>query len=79
MDDAGRLPRNVRERIVRRAEEWAGTGHGDLAPLHNIPGATHRLRVGDWRAFLVLDLDKHSAEARRVFPRGSDYTTRASR
>jgi hypothetical protein len=51
----------------------AGTGHGDLAPLHNIPGATHRLRVGDWRVFLVLDLDKHSAEARRVFPRGSDY------
>ncbi len=53
--DADALPRNVRERIGCALERLAASGHGDLVPLRNVPGATHRLRVGrTWRVWLTL-------------------------
>ena len=40
--DMERLPANVSERIVMAVTRWATSDHGDLKPLYNIPGATHR-------------------------------------
>jgi len=66
-----RLPADVPERIVMAVTRWATSDHGDLKPLHNIPGATHRLRVGDWRVLCVLDAAEHTALVRGVAPGGT--------
>jgi mRNA-degrading endonuclease RelE of RelBE toxin-antitoxin system len=68
-----RLPADVSERIVVTVMRWAESGHGDLAVLRNYPGATHRLRVGDWRVLLVLDSAQHTAQVRSIAPRGFGY------
>jgi mRNA interferase RelE/StbE len=42
-----KLSPQVRERIVKRLDAFAATGHGDVKRLRGQAGA--RLRVGDWR------------------------------
>ena len=42
-----KLSPDVRDRIDRRLNEFAATGHGDLKRLKGRDGM--RLRVGDWR------------------------------
>lgn len=42
-----KLSPQVRERIKKKLEAFAATGHGDVKKLKGQAGA--RLRVGDWR------------------------------
>ena len=72
--DLARMPADVSERIVITVDRWAATGHGDFAPLRNVHGATHRLRVGRmWRVLLSLDEEARTATVRRVLARGAEY------
>lgn len=70
--DTGRLDRPTRKRIVRAVERLAEMGQGDLIRLRK-PLAGHRLRVGDWRVFLQLDIASKRILVRQVRPRGSAY------
>lgn len=42
-----KLPHQVRDRIGKKLDAFATTGHGDIKKLKGQSGA--RLRVGDWR------------------------------
>lgn len=42
-----KLSPQIRERIGKKLDAFAETGHGDVKKLRGQPGA--RLRVGDWR------------------------------
>jgi mRNA interferase RelE/StbE len=42
-----KLSPQVRERIIKKLDAFAATGHGDVKRLRGQAGA--RLRVGDWR------------------------------
>jgi mRNA interferase RelE/StbE len=42
-----KLPRQLRDRIGKKLDAFAATGHGDVKKLKGQPGA--RRRVGDWR------------------------------
>jgi mRNA interferase RelE/StbE len=52
--DFGRLDRITQERIASVLERYAESGHGDVKRLKGRAGQ-HRLRVGKWRVFLVLN------------------------
>jgi mRNA interferase RelE/StbE len=41
-----KLPSQIRDRIDKKLDAFAATGHGDVKKLKGQPGA--RLRVGDW-------------------------------
>lgn len=47
------------------------TGPGALRKLTNAP--EHRLRVGDWRAPILLDPETRTITVTRVLPRGRAY------
>lgn len=69
--------RRIDPPIRRRVQAALAT----LAQDPNRPGALrkltgapeHRLRVGDWRALIVLDPDTHTITVTRVLPRGRAY------
>ena len=42
-----KLPRQSRDRIGKKRDAFAATGHGDVKKLKGQQGS--RLRVGDWR------------------------------
>ena len=52
--DFARLDRTNQERIVAALERYAVSGHGDVKRLKGREGQ-HRLRVGKWRVFFVLN------------------------
>ena len=70
-----KLPRNLRERIIRAAEALAAdprprgytrlTGHPDL----------YRIRVGDWRIAYTIEDDQLLVLVMTVAPRGGAYRT----
>jgi mRNA-degrading endonuclease RelE of RelBE toxin-antitoxin system len=52
------LDRQLAERIVAALRRLGDAGVGDVRALAGNPhGGTHRLRVGDWRAILLLTGD----------------------
>ena len=48
-----KLPRETRDRISKKLDTSAATGHGDVKKLKGQAGA--RLRVGDWRVIFYQD------------------------
>jgi len=57
----GKLPANIRERVVDKLHRYAETGAGDVKALTGQPGA--RLRIGDYRAVFVETADAISVRA----------------
>lgn len=51
-----KLPRQLRERIGKKLDAFAATGHGDIKKLKGQAGA--RLRIGDWRVIFYEDGDR---------------------
>jgi mRNA interferase RelE/StbE len=57
----GKLPANIRERVIDKLHRYAETGAGDVKALTGQPGA--RLRIGDYRAVFVETADAISVRA----------------
>ena len=55
LSQSRKLQATIRERIGKRLEQYALTGHGDVKKLIGRSGL--RLRVGDWRILFVEDSD----------------------
>lgn len=72
--DVNDLPRNERDRIIRKVKEFAETGRGDVKKLQGHSNE-FRLRVGDWRVRFSVDNLGHLIilTVLRVLPRGSAY------
>jgi mRNA interferase RelE/StbE len=49
------LSPQIRDRINKKLDTFAATGHGDVKKLKGQPGA--RLRVGDWRVIFYEEAD----------------------
>lgn len=47
--EGGRLPQDVRQRIVHALERYAAEQHGDVRKVRNAEPKQWRLRVGDYR------------------------------
>jgi Cytotoxic translational repressor of toxin-antitoxin stability system len=50
-----KLSPHVRERIGKKLDAFAATGHGDVKKLKGHAGA--RLRVGDWRVIFYQEAE----------------------
>jgi mRNA interferase RelE/StbE len=64
-----KLPRNERERILTAIERLPA---GDVRSLKGRQGEW-RLRIGDWRALIRLDLEARVIVVTAVKPRGRAY------
>lgn len=56
--DLDKLPRSIQQRIVKKIQFFASYENplSFSKPLVNLPPATHRFRIGDYRvAFYVID------------------------
>lgn len=70
--DLRRLDPPVRTRIVKALERMTELGPGsELVKLKGRSGS--RLRVGDWRVLVDLDLENRLIRVERVLPRGRAY------
>jgi len=49
-----RLDPDTQSRILSALERFAATGDGDIRPLRGEFAGSYRLRVGQWRVFLLL-------------------------
>jgi mRNA interferase RelE/StbE len=71
--DLRRLDPQVRRRVTAALQTLAQDPHQPGA-LRKLTGAPeHRLRVGDWRALLLLDAQARTITLTRVLPRGRAY------
>jgi mRNA interferase RelE/StbE len=50
-----KLSPQIKDRIRKKLEAFAATGHGDVKKLKGQPGA--RLRVGDWRVIYYKEAE----------------------
>jgi mRNA interferase RelE/StbE len=50
-----KLSPQIGDRIAKKLDAFAATGHGDVKKLKGQPGA--RLRVGDWRVIFYEEAD----------------------
>jgi mRNA interferase RelE/StbE len=50
-----KLSPQIRDRVGKKLDAFAATGHGDIKKLKGQPGA--RLRVGDWRVIFYEEAD----------------------
>ena len=50
-----KLSPQIRDRIAKKLDAFAATGHGDVKKLKGQPGA--RLRAGDWRVIFYEEAD----------------------
>ncbi len=64
-----KLPRNERERILTAIERLPA---GDVRSLKGRQGEW-RLRIGDWRALIRLDLEARVIVVTAIKPRGRAY------
>ena len=73
MRDLRRLDRQIRRRVTAALEALAAdpSRPGVLRKLRGTP--EHRLRIGDWRALLLLDTRARTITVTRVLPRGRAY------
>jgi mRNA interferase RelE/StbE len=71
--DLRRLDARVRERVAGALRDLAVDPHraGQLRKLSGAP--EWRLRIGDWRALLLLDEEERVIRVTRVLPRGRAY------
>lgn len=71
--DLRRIDPPIRRRIQAALAALAQNPHrpGALRKLTNAP--EHRLRVGDWRALILLDPETRTITVTRVLPRGRAY------
>ena len=71
--DLRRLDPPVRERVAGALRELAANPHqsGQLRRLTGAP--EYRLRIGDWRALIVLDHQQRLISVTRVLPCGRAY------
>lgn len=71
--DLRRLDPPVRQRVQTALQALAADPQQPGA-LRKLAGAPeHRLRVGDWRALLLLDTQARTITVTRVLPRGRVY------
>jgi mRNA-degrading endonuclease RelE of RelBE toxin-antitoxin system len=70
--DMRRLDAVMARRVLTVVDRFAETGQGDLKRLVD-HGGEFRLRAGDFRAILQLDLGGHSAVVLRVLHRSDAY------
>ena len=70
--DLGRLDPQVRQRVLAAIERLARDPRS--AELRSLRGrAKSRLRVGDWRVIVELDIPARTIIIQRVLPRGRAY------
>lgn len=71
--DLRRLDPPVRARVSDALRALAADPHrpGQLRKLTGAP--EWRLRIGDWRALVLLDEPQHTIQVTRVLPRGRAY------
>jgi mRNA interferase RelE/StbE len=71
--DLRRLDPQVRKRVESALRALAKDPHraGALRKLTNAP--EWRMRIGDWRALILLDTRAHIIHITRVLPRGRAY------
>ena len=70
--DLGRLDPQVRQRVLAAIERLASDPRS--AGLRRLSGrAESRLRVGDWRVIVELDIPARTIIIQRVLPRGRAY------
>jgi len=71
--DLRRLDPQIRRRVQTALQTLAADPQQPGA-LRKLTGAPeHRLRVGDWRALLLLDTQTRTIVVTRVLPRGRAY------
>ena len=71
--DLRRLDTPVRQRVERALRVLAQDPH-QAGQLRKLTGAPEwRLRIGDWRALLLLDEQQRVIQVTRVLPRGRAY------
>ena len=68
--DLDKLPRFLRERIIRRLHRFGETGRGDIEKVEGAEGIW-KLRVGDYRVFFYQEADE--VHAMRVLHRSVAY------
>jgi len=70
--DLERLDAPVRQRVIAAIERLSSDPHS--AGLRKLTGRTEsRLRVGDWRAIVELDIAQRTIVIVRILPRGRAY------
>ena len=70
--DLGRLDPQVRQRVLAAIDRLrTDPGSADLRRLKGRPES--RLRVGDWRVIIELDIAARTIIIQRVLPRGRAY------
>ncbi len=70
--DISRLDRPVRDRVIVALEALAENPLG--GSLRKLTGRDEsRLRVGNWRVLLTLDVQTRTINVQRVLPRGRAY------
>lgn len=71
--DLRRLDPQIRRRVTAALKALAADPQRPGA-LRKLTGAPeHRLRIGDWRALLLLDTGARTITVTRVLPRGRAY------
>lgn len=70
--DVENLDPPVAERVLKAADRFADTEHGDVKKLKGKENR-YRLRVGDWRVIFRFLKDRNAIAVLRVRPRGSAY------
>jgi len=70
--DLERLDPQVKQRVLTAIDRLAGDPPS--AALRKLTGRPEsRLRVGDWRVIVELDLPAHTIVIQRILPRGRAY------
>lgn len=69
--DLAQLGAEVRERVTESVDRLALAGQGDVRRLRGTGGVELALRVGDWRAWFILD--EGTLTVLRVRHRGEAY------
>lgn len=71
--DLRRLDPQIRRRVDRALRALAQDPQraGSLRRLTGAPES--RLRIGDWRALVMLDVDARTIHVTRILPRGRAY------
>lgn len=71
--DLRRLDPPVRTRVENSLRRLADNPH-QAGQLRKLTGAPEwRLRIGDWRALVLLDIQTRTIRVTRVLPRGRAY------
>jgi mRNA interferase RelE/StbE len=67
-----RLDPTIRRRVMSALDRLAADPHsGTLRKL--VSRSEWRLRVGDWRILIELDIETHTIRVTRILPRGRAY------